>query len=238
MLRHRARPPQAPPPTAVAARPVKGNVDVGMVRYHLAQAAVRAGRRPVLQLRRAVRAARRHGRPGGGDRPTAAGARARRLRLAARARRASRRSRRASSAERCEPCREVPQRRRLVHDAVAAQLAGAARPPARTPRSRSRCGSGCRCARGMASRTRSIAAGVLVAVRVAAEHHRADLAAAHAAGLVERDGERLARVLRAAGCGAAGRGRRGRRRARRSGCTTGTPAAARASPRYAVERIR
>jgi stearoyl-CoA desaturase (delta-9 desaturase) len=30
---------RGPPPTAVAARPVKGNVDVGMVRYHLAQAA-------------------------------------------------------------------------------------------------------------------------------------------------------------------------------------------------------
>ena len=30
---------KAPPPTAVAARPVKGAVDVGMVRFHLAQAA-------------------------------------------------------------------------------------------------------------------------------------------------------------------------------------------------------
>ena len=49
--------------------------------------------------------------------------------------------------------------------------------------------------RGIASRTRSRAAGHLRAVRLAAEHHRADLAAAHPACLVQGDSERLTGVL-------------------------------------------
>ena len=66
---------------------------------------------------------------------------------------------------------------------------------------------------------------------------RADLAAADAAGLVERNGQRLPGYW----CG--GMWGSSARASRYTawppiGCTTGTPAASSASPRYAVDRIR
>ncbi len=96
--------------------------------------------------------------------------------------------------ERREAGGEVPELRRLVHDAVAAERV--------LPRGH---------ARDDLDDVVDVALGVgpprdrepheierrrrLGAVGVATEHHRPDLAAAHAALPVELDGERLARVL-------------------------------------------
>jgi plasmid stability protein len=106
--------------------------------------------------------------------------------------------------ERRKARREVPQRRRLLDDAPAVQLAGAAGDVGADLDDVVDVALGVGAARhGEAHEVER--RGPLGAVGPTAEHHRADLAAADAAGEVELDGQRLAGVARAGTCGSSAR---------------------------------
>ncbi len=140
--------------------------------------------------------------------------------------------------ERLEARGEVPQRGRLLDDPEAAQLGGALRDVLARPRSRSPRATACRCAAGSPAAPGPSAPGCSEPsgwrpnITVPISQPRMP------PSQVERDRQRLARVLERRDVREEARARRCRSRARPSGCTTGMPARSSASPRYAVEVMR